>query len=101
MLKNMLSLFFYPKSIAIIGATADPKKFGNAVTTNILKNKNLTSKVYLISHGSKEIEGLKSYNSILDISGEIDIAIILVPANVVNSVVDECIKKKVKGIIIV
>ena len=101
MLNNMLSLFFYPKSIAIIGATADPKKFGNAVTTNILKNKNLTSKVYLISHGSKEIEGLKSYNSILDISGEIDIAIILVPANVVNSVVDECIKKKVKGIIIV
>ena len=101
MLKNMLSLFFYPKSIAIIGATADPKKFGNAVTTNILKNKNLTSKVYLISHGSKEIEGLKSYNSILDISDEIDIAIILVPANVVNSVVDECIKKKVKGIIIV
>jgi len=101
MRKNMLSLFFYPKSIAIIGATADPKKFGNAVTTNILKNKNLTSKVYLISHGSKEIEGLKTYNSILDISGEIDIAIILVPANVVNSVVDECIKKKVKGIIIV
>jgi acetyltransferase len=101
MLKNMLSLFFYPKSIAIIGATADPKKFGNAVTTNILKNKNLTSKVYLISHGSKEIEGLKSYNSILDISGEIDIAIILVPADVVNSVVDECIKKKVKGIIII
>ncbi|GAH26079.1 unnamed protein product [marine sediment metagenome] len=53
MLKFMLSVFFYPKSIAIIGATADPKKFGNAVTTNILKNKNLTSKVYLVSHGSK------------------------------------------------
>jgi len=101
MLKFMLSVFFYPKSIAIIGATADPKKFGNAVTTNILSNKNLTSKVYLISHGSKEIEGLKTYKSILDITNEIDIAIILVPANVVKSVVDQCIEKKVKGIIIV
>jgi acetyltransferase len=97
----MLSVFFYPKSIAIIGATADPKKFGNAVTANILKNKNLTSKLYLISHGSKEIEGLKTYRSILDVSDAIDIAIILVPANVVDSVIDQCIKKKVKGIIIV
>lgn len=97
----MISTFFNPKSIAIIGATKDPKKFGNAVTTNILKNKNLKSKVYLVSHGSKEIEGLKTFNSILDITDEIDIAIILVPAFTVESVVDQCIKKKVKGIIIV
>ncbi len=97
----MLSHFFYPKSIAIIGATANKKKFGNAVTANILNNKNLTSKVYLVSHGSKEIQGLKTYNSILDIQDDIEIAIILVPANIVDSVIDECITKKVKGIIIV
>jgi len=101
MSKFMLSVFFYPKSIAIIGATGDPKKFGNAVTTNILNNKNLISRVYLVSHGSKEIEGLKTYNSILDITDDIDIAIILVPANVVESVIDQCIEKNVKGIIIV
>jgi len=101
MLKLMLSVFFNPKSIAVIGATADPKKFGNAVTTNILKNKNLTSKVYLISRGSKEIEGLDTYSSILDVSDSIDIAIILVPAKVVDSVIDQCIEKRVKGIIIV
>jgi len=101
MSKFMLSVFFYPKSIAIIGATGDPKKFGNAVTTNILNNKNLMSRVYLVSHGNKEIEGLKTYNSILDITDEIDISIILVPAIVVESVIDQCIEKKVKGIIIV
>ena len=101
MSKFMLSVFFYPKSIAIIGATGDPKKFGNEVTKNILNNKNLMSRVYLVSHGSKEIEGLKTYNSILDITDDIDISIILVPANVVESVIDQCIEKKVKGIIIV
>ena len=101
MSKFMLSVFFYPKSIAIIGATGDPKKFGNAVTTNILNNKNLMSRVYLVSHGNKEIEGLKTYNSILDITDDIDISIILVPVNVVESVIDQCIEKKVKGIIIV
>ncbi|GAG90909.1 unnamed protein product, partial [marine sediment metagenome] len=44
----MISLFFYPKTIAVIGATANPKKFGNAVTINILRNKDLASELYLI-----------------------------------------------------
>ena len=43
----MIKDFFYPNSIAVIGATANPKKFGNAVTINILKNKRLTSDIYL------------------------------------------------------
>jgi acyl-CoA synthetase (NDP forming) len=101
MLKFMLYKFFYPKSIAIIGATANPKKFGNAVTTNILKNKDLKSKIYLISHGSKEIQGIKTHDSLLDVPDEVEIVIILVPANFVESVVDQCIEKQVKGIIIV
>ena len=101
MLKFMLYNFFYPKSIAIIGATANPKKFGNAVTTNILKNKDIKSEVFLISHGSKEIQGIKTYDSLLDVEDEVEIAIILVPANIVESVVDQCIEKQVKGIIIV
>ncbi|MFX0010699.1 MAG: acetate--CoA ligase family protein [Candidatus Hermodarchaeota archaeon] len=97
----MLYKFFYPKSIAIIGATANPKKFGNAVTANILENKDLKSKIYLISHGSKEIQGIKTYDSLLDVPDEVEIAIILVPADIVKSVVDQCIEKQVKGIIIV
>ncbi|MHA1727561.1 MAG: CoA-binding protein [Promethearchaeota archaeon] len=106
----MPDLFFYPKSIAIIGASSDPKKFGNALTINILNSRYIQSEkcvIYLISHGSKEINGITTYNSILDItdiskgSGGIDLAIILVPARFVKSVVEECVKKKVKRIIIV
>ncbi len=97
----MISKFFNPKSIAIIGATANPKKFGNAVTMNLLENENLEAEIYLVSHGSKEIEGKKTYESILDIPDPIDIAIILVPAKYVDEVVNQCIKKELKGIIIV
>ena len=39
----MVKQFFYPKTIAIVGATADSKKFGNAVTANLLENENLQS----------------------------------------------------------
>jgi len=97
----MVRFFFYPNSIAIIGATANPKKFGNAVTKNVLSNKNLNSKIFLISKTTSEIMGLKCYKSILDINEKIDLVIILVPAKFVEEVIDECIQKRVKGIIIV
>ena len=99
--KIVISHFFYPNSIAVIGATANPKKFGNAVTINILRNKELTSELYLITQNSKEILGIKCYKSILDVHKDIDLAIILVPAKAVNDVIDECIEKHVESVIIV
>lgn len=97
----MISKFFYPNTIAIIGATANPKKFGNAVTMNLLKNDKLESEIFLVNHKGKEINGIPTYKSILDIPEEIDIALVLVPAKYVEGVIDECIQKEVEGIIIV
>ncbi len=97
----MTDLFFNPHTIAVVGATEDPKKFGNAVTANILKNPNLKAKIYPISRSAPKILGLQAYPSILDIPDEIDLAIILVPAKVVPLIVDQCISKPVKRIIIV
>jgi acetyl-CoA synthetase (ADP-forming) len=97
----MFDYFFNPESIAIIGATANPKKFGNAVTSNILSNENLKSKLFLVSNTAEEIMGKKCYKSLLEIENEIDLVIILIPAKVVLQVINDCIDKKVKGIIIV
>lgn len=94
-------IFFNPKSIAVIGATNNPKKFGNAVTKNLLKNPNLSTKLYFVSKGTKEINNSPTYLSILDIKDKIELAIILVPAKFVESVIDECILKQVQRIIIV
>lgn len=99
--EKMVKLFFKPKTIAVIGATANPKKFGNAVTINILRNKNLESELFLITHKSTEIMGLKCYRSVIDVPKDVDLAIILVPAKYVEDVVDKCIEKRVKRIIIV
>ena len=97
----MVKEFFYPKTIAIIGATADPKKFGNAVTVNLLENNQLESELFPINPKSTEILGLKSYSSILEVDKDVDLAIILVPSKAVPVVVDQCIEKNVKRIIIV
>ncbi len=97
----MVKEFFYPKTIAVIGATADPKKFGNAVTVNLLENDQLESEIFPINPKSTEILGLKSYSSILEVDKEVDLAILLVPSKAVSLVVDQCIEKLVKRIIIV
>ncbi|MCK5141812.1 MAG: CoA-binding protein, partial [Candidatus Heimdallarchaeota archaeon] len=77
---NMVHQFFYPKSIAIVGATSDPKKFGNAVTANLLENDKLEAEIYPINPKATEIFGLKCYQSVLEVEKEIDLAIILVPS---------------------
>ena len=97
----MPDIIFNPKSIAVIGATSNPNKFGNAVTKNLLQNPSLSIKLYFVSKGTKEINNSPTFSTILEIQEEIDLAIILVPAKFVNSVVDECILKPVKRIIIV
>ncbi len=93
--------FFYPRTIAVIGATDDPKKFGNAVTSNLLSNKNLKAQVFPISRKNSTVSGLKAYKSVIEVPVDLDLAIILVPAHVVSSIVDQCIEKKVGRIIIV
>ncbi|MHA2280313.1 MAG: CoA-binding protein [Promethearchaeota archaeon] len=97
----MVSFFFNPKTIAVIGATSNPKKFGNAVTINLIKNANLKSEIFLVSRRGQEISGLECYKSILEIPKDIEVAIILIPAKGIDEVIDQCVKKKVKGIIII
>ncbi|MBN2156001.1 MAG: CoA-binding protein [Candidatus Lokiarchaeota archaeon] len=96
-----MEYFFNPKKIVVVGATANPRKFGNVVTSNILSNKERDYIVYLVSLKKQKINGLGTYESILDIPDSIDLAIILVPAPAVEEIIDSCIKKAVKGIIIV
>ncbi len=98
---TMPHLFFFPKSIALIGATENPKKFGNAVTKNLVENPNLQVELYPVSRSASSIMGIKAYPSVEEIPVAIDLAIILVPAKVVPLVVDQCIKVHVKRIIIV
>ena len=74
----MPRLFFYPKTIALIGATENPKKFGNAVTKNLVENPNLQAKLYPISRSHDSIMGIKAYKPIFDVPAYIDLALILI-----------------------
>ncbi len=89
-----------PKSVAVIGASATPGKIGYSVIKNLLKD-GYKGKIYPINQKESEILGIKCYAEIKDVPGEVDSAIMCVPAKVMPEVTEECGKKGVKGLIVI
>ncbi len=88
-----------PKSVAIIGASSDSKKFSGMIIPN-LTNAGFKGKIYPINPRRKEIFGFKAYPSILDVTGDIDLACVVTPRDAVLPTVKECVRKGVKAIIV-
>jgi acyl-CoA synthetase (NDP forming) len=71
---------FYPDSIAVIGASASPKKVGYSVLRNLLS---FPGNLYPVNPSRTELFGRKTYPSVLEIPGPVDWAVIAVPARAV------------------
>lgn len=98
--KSPIYYLFNPRSIAVIGASRDPKKIGYQILKNIIEY-GFPGKVYPVNPKAEEILGLKCYKSVLDIPDEVDVAVISIPAQHVLPVVEECGKKGVKALIVI
>jgi len=90
--------YFNPRSIAVIGASSEPKKMGYAVMHNLL---HFPGQLYPVNNKRPEVQGLKAYASILDIPNPVDMAVITVPAKHVPSVIEECGRKGVPMAVII
>jgi acetyltransferase len=96
----MLDNFFHPKSIAVIGASRTPGKVGYDILKNILRY-GYQGSVYPINPGASEILGVKSYPSLLDVPGSIDLAVVVVPSKNVLEVIAQCGAKKTDSAIVI
>ncbi len=94
-----LNNFFNPKSISVIGASKNKKKFGYVIIENLIREFN--GKIYPIHLKEKKILGLDCYSSVTDVKEKIDLAIIVISANMVPNIIKECSKKHIKNIIII
>ena len=95
-----LSVFFRPKSVAIIGASRDPSKLGYGVVRNLIDH-HYSGGIYPINHSAEEILGHKAYPSIADAPDPIDLAILVVPAKYVAFELEACGKRGIQAVIIV
>src|SRR6266446_5657910 len=89
-----------PKSVAVIGASAENGKIGNSVMKNLI-NGGYKGEIYPIHPKADEILGKKVYKSVKDIPGEVDIAVFAIPASLVAGALIECGEKKVVGAILI
>jgi len=96
----MLDFIFNPSSIAVIGASEDEKKIGHIVFRNLVE-KGFKGKVFPVNPKRKEILGIKCYSSVKEIPENVDLAIIVIPAKGVPSVIKDCAEHGVKGIIVI
>jgi len=90
---------FFPKSIAIIGASPESEKGSARVLSSLLKH-GYQGKIYPVNPKYEEIEGLRCYPSLTKIPDDIDLAYITIPARLILEVLGECVAKKVSYVII-
>jgi len=89
-----------PKSVAIVGVSNDPQKVGSVLLKNLLDD-GYNGKVYPINPKYEELQGRKAYPNILSVEEEIDLVCIALPYQFVEEIVDQCVEKKVKTVLIV
>ena len=92
------NIFFNPQSIAVIGAS-EKAGVGKAIFSNIIDG--YKGKIYPITPSNPTVYGINAFKSVLDISEDIDLAVIATPNKIVPQVMKEIGEKKIKGAIIV
>ena len=95
-IRNVLA----PRSVAVIGASRQPGSIGQLVFQNIMEG-GFSGVVYPVNPKADAIRAVKAYPSILDVPGEVDLAVIIVPTQFVARVTDECGRKGVRAIIVI
>lgn len=99
-LVNQLDRLFYPKAIAIVGASANPEKVGFICLSNLL-DAGFKGKIYPINPSLSEVLGLKAYPSLGAIPDEVDLALVVIPAQQTVAAIEECAANRVKAAIII
>ena len=92
--------FFNPRSVAVIGASRRQDTIGQALVRNLVIG-NFTGRVYAVNPNSGAVSGLPAYASVVDIPGDVDLAIVAVPAESVQDVVLDCAAKGVHGLVVI
>jgi acetyltransferase len=100
-----LDNLFNPRSVAIIGATADKTKVGFALLSNLYQQgatyKTINRKIFPVNLKETQILGLPAYANVKDIPGEVDLGIIAVRSDFVAQALRDCGEKKIPAVIVI
>ncbi|MBI4498766.1 MAG: CoA-binding protein [Chloroflexi bacterium] len=99
-IREQLDPLFRPRSVAIIGATSDLRRWGGWVVDRP-KRTGYVGRLYPVHPREREIQGLPAYPTVGAIPDDIDLALIVVRAHLVPGIMAECVAKGVKTAIVI
>jgi acyl-CoA synthetase (NDP forming) len=91
---------FHPRGIAIVGAAREEEKVGHLILRNLLFQ-GYEGRIYPVNPNADEILGIRTYPSLKDVPGPVDIAVIALKAKLVPASLRECVEKKAKFAVVV
>ena len=89
-----------PRSIAVIGASTKAHTIGSDIMKR-LQEYGFTGPIYPVNPKGGVIEGLQAYPTVLDVPGDVDLAIVVVNSKFVLQTIDQCHEKGIKGLVII
>jgi len=98
--REALDKILMPRSVAVVGASTDPFKWGNMLLAALQKT-GFEGDIYPVNPRAEEILGLKCYANVRDIPGDIDSALVVVPARFVPGVFEDMVAKEIKGAVVI
>ena len=95
-----MQAFFEPRTVAVVGAGRERGRIGSEILHN-LRASGFRGRLVPVNPRASTIETLPCYPRVTDIPGEVDLAVIVVPAASVEAVVDDCLARGVKALVVI
>ncbi|MFN8664921.1 MAG: acetate--CoA ligase family protein [Thermomicrobiales bacterium] len=89
-LDHALDALFNPRSIAVVGASDDPAKWGNWISRNVLKGAH-RREVYLVNRRGGELAGYSIYPSLRDLPAPAEMVVLAIPAGAVEATIEDAL----------
>ena len=96
---SLLPLFF-PRSVAVIGASNDPESLGGKLFHNLL-TEGFSGPLYPVNINARVVHSVRAYPTILEVPDDVDLAYVVVPRQYVIETTRECAQKGVRGVVVI
>jgi len=96
--RHELDSMFYPRSVAVVGASSNPTGWGGTNYLRRLRDSGFTGDIYPINPRATEIQGFKAYPDVRSIPEHVDLVIVAIPATGVPQVLEDCVAAGVKNV---
>ena len=99
-ISGAIEAVFSPRSVAVLGVTRTPGTVPYDIFHNILSS-SYSGVLYPVAPGKRSIDSVRAYRYLTEIEDEVDLAVLVFPANVCEKALEHCVQKGVKAVIII